>query len=260
MIRRSNLLLLLVVLACVVLLLVPPAAAADKTEATLLTPETAAVIVGDTAWLALMWEATGDLRNFEVTVSEDGGAEIGYPLNTRDRAAPYHSVDLLDGEIDYTAIAFRYPEEAKSQKEAKLTVVATWDGEKGLDSDKFKITVPLVVYDGDDLRRVTDTVSVQSGQVEWVEIAYSGLAPHLTGFSLTVDGPDGVGILYPGDGTATSLHSDATLQDGETDVARFRIDASAVEPGLFELGIVASYTRGDQNRQLAETISLEITS
>ena len=97
-------LMMLLLLTGLVWSLAAPAGADRPGKVELVQERSAAVVVGDTVWLAFTWRAKGDLENFRVVVRRTDAAEFGYPENTATYSGPFQSPHLMDGEIDYTAI------------------------------------------------------------------------------------------------------------------------------------------------------------
>ena len=89
-------------------------------------------------------------------------------------------------------------------------------------SDGTTIKVRLVEFDGNPYSLVSDEVSVPAAANGWAEIPFVGLAPELQDFEVTITDPVDLDIHYPRE-TFTSLARDALLEDGETDVVRFRV-------------------------------------
>lgn len=232
----------------VILAFAGPAAADRPGKVELVSERAAALVVGDTAWLSFTWRADGDLSDFRAVVRRSTDAEVTYPENTGTYTAPYQSQDLMDGEIDFTAIRVYVPESADvlRNKAIKLQLEASWDTGGRRRTSIHNIKIPLALYEGEDVAQVTELVEVPAGGGSWIEVAYSGLAPLVERFSVVV-GPDpALPVTYPGYGSDTSLHHDAALEDGETDVVRFFVDAAGLEPGSYTLSLLASYTRGDE--------------
>ncbi len=238
-------------------LLIPaPAASAKGANLDLLKSEVATIIKGTGAWVALSWTATGgDVADVTMTVeSRTDGVAVTYPQNTADHTSFWDNDSLVDGEIDYTAFYLDVPE-ATSGQEAKIRihVQMTVDGKR--EKDKFDVKVPIVAHTGADLEQVTNNVgSIAAGQTRWVEVAFTGMAPSTQNVSAVVSAP-GLAIIYPAEGASTSLHHDAELSYGETDVVRFLVDAAAANPGIYEVGLDTTYDGGS----LAGVVTLEVT-
>lgn len=231
-----------------------PAGAAKKGEVVLLSDSPAAVVVGDTVWLAFTWQAVGDLEDFRVVARGTGGAVVAYPANTVDHSGPYQSTDLMDGEIDYTAVQIHVPGTGSGAKHSVLHLDASWVDGRSRRSVNQTVKIPLAVYDGRATAQLTDVVEVPAGEGAWVEVAYTGLAPLVDGFSVVVAADPALPITYPGYREATSLHHDDRLDDGETDVVRFFIDAATASPGDYNVGLAARYAGGLLEGDLTITV------
>lgn len=235
-----------------------PASADRPGKAKLTSDQAAAVTVGDTVWLAFTWKAEGDLENFRVAARRDDGAEISYPENTGTYSARYQSAHLRDGEIDYTAILVHVPETARASrtKSLVLQLEASWDGGQRRRSSKHTVKIPLAVYEGSDVAQVTDSIEVPAGDGAWVEIACAGMAPMVERFSVVVNADRSLPVTYPGYGSGTSLHHDAVLEDGETDVVRFYVDASDATAGEYHVQVFATYARGGEPGGVEGAVSI----
>jgi hypothetical protein len=253
---------MLPLLTGLVLSLAGPAAADRPGKVELVQERSAAVSVGDTVWLAFTWRARGDLENFRVVVRRTDAAEIGYPDNTATYSGPYQSPHLMDGEIDYTAIRVHVPETSTTSrsKDIKLQLEASWDGGGRRQSSVHNLKVPTTIYEGTDVAQITDSVEVTAGGGAWVEVAYSGLAPIVERFAVVVDADPALPITYPGYGSKTSLHHDAALQDGETDVVRFFVDAAEAAPGEYQMNLAASFARGERPSGLEGVLTVSVAT
>lgn len=253
---------LLSLLTGLVLSMANPAVADRPGKVELVQERAATVVVGDTVWLAFTWRAQGDLENFQVVVRRTDSAEVTYPANTATYSGPYQSPHLMDGEIDYTAVRVHIPESSKTakSKEFKLQLEASWDSGNRRQSSIHNIKVPTMVYQGTDVAQVTDSVEVAAGDGAWVEVAYSGLAPVVDRFAVVVGTDPALPITYPGYGSKTSLHHDASLEDGETDVIRFFVDAADAEPGDYQVKLAASFSRGDSPSGLDGLLTVSVTT
>ncbi len=246
--------------AGLVVSLAAPAAADRPGKVELKSERAAAVTIGDTAWLAFTWKARGDLQDFRVVVEKTDGAEVSYPENTGTYSGPYQSPDLMDGEIDFTAIKVHVPstEKVRGNSGIKLRLEASWrDGDRRRSSHHY-VKIPVAAYEGADAAQVTDLVEVPAGDGAWVEVAYAGMAPLLDRFSVVVEADPALAITYPGYGANTSLHHDATLEDGETDVVRFFVDSSNASEGEYKIAVFASYARGDRPGGLEGVVTVSV--
>ena len=238
---------LVLVLALVVVTATPALAAGKTTKIEAQTKQTAAVTAGDSTWIAIDWLAKdGDAENFEVTVEriDDGGA-FSYPDNpdyTGDYTSLWGDSLLSENEIDFTAIKVSVPYDARSH--LNMQVVATYESNGSIQKKRVEILIPIVAHTGEDLHQVTSDVSVERGGGTWVQLYYTGAAPLLEGFDVTVTDPGDLTVTYPADGTSTSLRHDDTLEDGETDYVAFRIVTGEQDPGTLTLRVEATYMKG----------------
>ncbi len=248
-----------IVAALTVLLLItgmPPAAAKGNGPAKvdMLTVQTGTVFAGDSAWVEILWEASGnDADDFQVVVKNpDPGWEIRYPENTGSYTSLYADATLTDGEIDFTAIHVTVPYAASGDAKLHLQVSWTTDGKPHQQS--YLVKVPVAQYSGDDLTRVTTQadVPVPGG---WVKVAFAGSAPRLDAFQMTVTPPEGVSVELP-QGTYTSLARDARLERGETDFAAFHVEAP---PGTYELQLAVSYTKDATPGSWTGTVTVKVS-
>lgn len=256
-----------VVLFIVILLLIStavPVAAAPKPDVDkdveLTNYETAAIVAGDSAWIALNWKGGGgDAADFRLVVKKpDPDVQIRYPENTGTYTSLWADDTLSDGEYDFTAVHVTVPYAAGRDIKLLFTLTYQHDGkEKHRD---FNVRVPVVEYaGGEDLQQVTSSLgAVTLGESAWVGVSYAGLAPRLDDFRLTVTDAGGVPIVYPGDRAATSLHHDARLEDGETDVARFRVDAYDIPAGTYTIAVLATYRKDAATAELVGSVTLEV--
>jgi len=235
--------------AVLVAALASPAAAKDAHgdgEVDLLTRETAAVTAGDTVWLALNWTADdGPVSDFSLVLRKEPkyGVEVSYPENTATYTGLMNGHQLDEGEVDFTAFQVHVPSTV-DKKKVDLEFEVSWttgDGER--ESDKIKIKVPVVQWvEGEHLVQHESATVLAPGSSAWVDVDFSGLAPMVDDLRLTIDGD--LPVVYPAYGTSTSLDGDHQLDDGETDTARFRVDAGDTPPGSYELPTEVSYTYG----------------
>lgn len=219
------------------------------------TRETATLVAGEAAWVALNWLGTGEATDVRVRAENIRGsneASWGYPTNTGDYTAPARDATLQDGELDYTALQITVP--YRQDKKFKLDLRVTWNDDRGARSESYSVTVPVTTFDGEDVKQVTSDVQVFSEEDTWVEVAYTGGAPRIEDFSARVVGDTQGVVVYPGDDDATSLHHDDVLLADETDVVRFLVLTSDMPPGDHDFQVEVSYTKG--NDQITETFDL----
>jgi hypothetical protein len=222
--------------------------------------ETAAIVAGDSAWIALNWVgAGGDAKNFQLVVKKpDAGVEVRYPDNTGTYTSLWADDTLSDGEYDFTAVHVTVPYGAGG--DIKLLFTLTYDHNGKPKTRSFNVRVPVIEYTGgEDLQQVTTSLGeVTVGESAWVGVSYAGLAPRLDDFKLTVTDAAGLPIVYPANGSSTSLHHNARLEDGETDIARFRVDAFDVDPGTYTIQILAAYRKDTTSATLTGTVTLVV--
>jgi hypothetical protein len=243
-----------------------PAAAAPKPnvdkEVELTNYETAAIVAGDSAWIALNWHGgSGDAENFQLVVKKpEAGVEVRYPDNTGSYTSLWADDTLSDGEYDFTAVHVTVPYAAGSDIKLQFTLTYERDGKQK--SAVFNVRVPVVQYSGgEDLQQVTASLGeVALGDSAWVGVSYAGLAPRLDDFQLTITDAGGLPIVYPADGLSTSLHHNARLEDGETDIARFRIDAYDVSAGTYTIAIRATYRKDAATAELLGSVTLDVVN
>lgn len=256
-----------IILTLVALLVVStavPAAAAPKPKADkeveLTNYETAAIVAGDSAWIALNWVGGGgDAENFQLVVKKpDAGVEVRYPTNTGTYTSLWADSTLTDGEYDFTAVHVTVPYAAG--KDIKLQFTLSYEQDGKARSRSFNVRVPVVQYSGgEDLQQVTDALGeLALGESAWVGVSYAGLAPRLDDFQLTVTDNGGLPIVYPAYGSSTSLYHNARLEDGETDVARFRVDAYDIPVGTYTIAILATYRKDAASAELVGSVTLEV--
>lgn len=238
----------------------PALAAGPPAKIEAQTKQTAAVIAGDSAWVTIDWLARdGDAQNFQVTVAKiDDGVNYSYPANTGSYTSLWADDLLSENEIDFTAIKLTVPYDGRSHLNLQLLVTYETDGVT--QEKKVEILVPVVTYSGEDLQQVTsDLGAIDASSSTWIDVQYAGFAPVLEAFSVRVIEAGGLAIVYPAGGTSTSLVHDATLEDNETDLVRFRVDSSDLDAGPHTLQIEATYTKGGIAGSLAGTVTLIVS-
>lgn len=235
-----------------------PAMAKDEAKVKLETKKTAAVVQGSSAWVVVNWRGDkADATGFRaVATTKAAGVEISYPTNTGDHTSLMFNDVLSSDEIDFTAIHVDVPYGTKS---FKLDLVATWnDGEKDV-SKKFKVSVPTVEYTGDDVAISTDEAGLDpTDGPAWVGVEWTGMAPSIGDVQMTVAGPSGAAVVYPAYRDWTSLDHDSRLDQGETDVARFLLDASGLAAGAHKFEVTLSYSRGDSPARTSGVVTVHV--
>lgn len=224
------------------------------------TKKTAAVVEGDTGWVAFSWKAErADATDFKVIVkTETDGVIIEYPANTVSYTSLMDNDTLSANEIDFTSVRLSIP---YGTKNVKLKVVATWVQNGKTQTQDYDIKVPVAKFFGDDLAQATkDAGSVSVTEPAWLGVEWTGLAPIIEDIEITVSGPGGAIVTYPADRSFTSLYYNNTLEDGETDVARFLVDAAALAPGSYTLIVEVSYTKAGAANAVVGEMSFTVTS
>jgi hypothetical protein len=235
-------------------------AMAKAPEADLKTKKTATIVAGDSAWVAINWQAKGgELTNFKLTAEGPSGVEVTYPENTPGFTGLMNGHVLSEKEMDFTALKVAVPYEQTKKFKIKLSVSYTSDGNQV--EDGFDVTVPVVVYQADqDLVQVTESAgSIPSGESDWVEVDFSGLAPMVEAFEMVISDPVGLTVAYPLPGPSTSLEHDNVLEDKETDFAAFHVDTAGVTPGTYHVGFQVSYKMAGQSKTFDGTLTLTVT-
>ncbi len=250
---------LIALVAALTMAVMAPATAAPKPQLKLETNRTAGILEGETRWLAISWSAKfGDLENFRVVASTDTkGATVAYPENTGDHASLMQDDILSVDEIDFTSLQVSVPYGTKA---AKLKLEASWTVDGTKDSKSFTVTIPVAKYSGaEDVVIVTEHAgSVDKSGAGWLGVEWLGVAPHISDVQMTVNGTNGMAIHYPSEGKTTSLHFDDVLDAGESDVARFYVDAADLAPGTYKVTVDLTYTRGSTHDSVSGTIVFDV--
>ena len=188
------------------------------------TSRTAAVTKGDTAWVTVSLRGKRDVTDLQVTaVIDQAGAAVSYPANTETFSSTYADADLDRRETDYIAFQVTIPTEVTGRGrnvDLEMEFTFTDDGDRLRGEET--VTIPVVDFDGSPFALTDDDIALPAAANGWVELPFAGLAPEVSDFRIVVEDPPGLDIHYPAE-THTSLARDALLEDGETDVARFRL-------------------------------------
>ena len=188
------------------------------------TNRTAAVTKGDTAWVTVSLRGKQDITDLQVTaVIDEAGAAVDYPTNTETYSSTYADADLDRSETDYIAFKVTIPTEVSGRGDRvdlELEFTFTHDDERLRGEDSVRI--PLVDFDGSPFALSETDIDLPAAANGWVELPFAGMAPEVSDFRIVVEDPTGLDIHYPAE-THTSLARDALLEDGESDVARFRL-------------------------------------
>lgn len=252
----------LVLLIATLIAAAVPASAKDAEDETakvrLETKKTPAVVQGGTTWIAINWRgADADATDFRITAtSKATGVEISYPANTDGHSSLMDNDVLSSDEIDFTSLNVVVP---YGTKQFKIDIVASWnDGKKDVEK-KFNVTVPTVEYKGEDAALVAESIGVAAASQPWVDVAWSGMAPSLDQVRMTVDGPPEAATTYPGDGSSSGLSRDSRLDQGETDVAGFRLDTAEMKPGSYEFKVLLAYERDGKPSSVSGIVLITVT-
>jgi len=233
----------------------PPATAkgGGPAKVDLLTVQTGTVFAGDSSWIEVVWEASGNAADdFQVTVKNpDPGWEIRYPENTGSYTSLWADATLSDGEMDFTAIHVTVPYDAGGDVKLHLEVSWTTDGKQHRQS--YLVKVPVAHYTGDDLTQTTTQVDLTDTS-GWVEVFFTGNAPRLDDFEMTATPPSGVSVEYP-QGSFTSLAHDARLESGETDQAAFFVEAA---PGTYTIPLTVTYSKDATRGSWSGTVTVTV--
>lgn len=233
-----------------------PLPALAKNDPDLVQKETAVVVSGGTSWVTITWRGTADVEDFKLTAQPKAkGVEVSYPENTGSYTSLAQDSTLLADELDYTALRLTVPYSQTKAFTLKLDVSYVVDGKPKRQT--YRIKVPVVRHTGADLEVVPEAVSVKAGSQAWVGVKMVGVAPSLTDVRAQVSGP--FPVVYPADGSFTSLYSDATLSGGETDVARFEVDASDLAPGSYPFTWSVTYRKGTESGSVTADLVLTVT-
>lgn len=191
-----------------------------KTYVNVQTNRTAVVVIGDTAWVTVSLRGKADVEDLRFVATLADGS-VAYPANTVDHSGPYNGYELDKNETDYVAFRVTIPADLQEKKvEMELEATFTHDGQPMRGTDEVEI--PLVQFDGSPYSLGSDQVTLTDATNGWVEVSFAGLAPRLENFEVAISDPTDLDVYYPLE-TFTSLAGDALLEDGETDVVRFRL-------------------------------------
>jgi len=248
-----------------------PAHAAHTGGLELVVPTVAGMLPGQQGWVSAIWSANLDVCNVQVTVTGPGLA-VTYPANTSTYTSFYNASALATGNIDYTAFNVSVPATATSSVALTLSVnynqlppgqikkdddlkTKKFDckGPKG--SQTVTATLPVTPATGAAVILKTVSASVPKSTPTWTNIAFRGTRPNLANFRVTLTPPNGLSVVYPGDGTSSGLHAGTALPVGADDYAAVRFDASGMAPGTYQVPVHATYTGGSFDGDLTVTVT-----
>jgi hypothetical protein len=184
---------------------------------------------GVDGWVNILLASTVDLENVRIFVEEDKkGTEVIYPANGSSTGLSEGSLPAMG--TDYAS--FMLMTTGDSPDEFDLTIIAEWtEGDQLYRSEIGEIEVELREHNGRDYDFLSEdaTVSTTGEWAGWVEMDFRGIAPINSDFEVKVK--EGLDDEYYPQGNYTSLHHNARLDGGETDVARIWIDPETLEVG-----------------------------
>lgn len=246
--------------AALVGLVAAPAVADVEGKVKMQSSRIAAVVEGSAGWVQISWQADrAEVTDFRVTATaKTAGVGVAYPTNTGTYTSLMDDATLSDGEIDFTSLYITAPYDVGN---VLLKLSATWVEDGKSKAKDYTVTVPIAKYNGDDLAQATvDAGAVSVSAPAWLGVEWTGLAPTLDDIKMTVSEPEGAAISYPTPpGSYTSLHYNDTLTSGETDVARFRIDASGMAPGAYTIDLLLAYTKGTESKSVTGQVTFTVT-
>ena len=216
------------------------ASTVDNTDVTARTVTAPSVAHGETAWISVVWAADKTIDEFAMTVTAPADYTVAYP-GGRSSSSLYGSSSLAKNVEDFGAFSLTAP--YNSDASVTLQLHASWTRANDHKSGAVDttLTVPLTTYAGPPFTLTTTSVSVSHDTPAWVQLALTGKAPSVDDVRFTVAGPDGLGIVYPGDGTSAGLNGGSGVVAGASDYAGVRLDASALAPGTYPLTVTVSY-------------------
>ena len=193
----------------------------------------------DTAWLGINWTAKdGPVSDFSMVLAR--GAQVRragrVPHEHRELHGPDERPPARRGRDRLLRSAGDGP--GRLLQEARRPSSSTWPTPTSTATTTTRSSrsrSPVVQYTaGEHLVQHDSTAEIAPGTSVWVGVDFTGLAPCRR---RPVDGGSRATCpsLYPSYGSATSLHGDSRLDDGETDTARFRVDVGDAAPGSYEV-------------------------
>lgn len=237
-----------------------PASAQQSGRVRLLTTEAPTVYAGESVWVAFNWTARrAGISQFEATVTGPRGVEIEYPTNTGTFTGLMDGHVLDSDEIDFTAVKVTVPFDQEDEVRLRFTVKYD-DGTGRIRTDRFRAEIPVYEFNGrGTVTQLDSSTTVAAGSSEWIDVDYTTRAPRADDVSMTITDNAGLTVVYPASGAATSLHHDHRLSRGETDTARFRVDAEGAAPGDYVLSTLTTYTMDGRTRTLEGKVAISIS-
>jgi hypothetical protein len=224
------------------LVLAAPSADAALKTVTQTTTSAPTMKPGQTAWVSMIWTAptSNDLTDFKVTATPPAGYAVSYPAD-KAFTSLYGSSTLVKKTSDFTAFKLSVPYSATGTVSIPVTV--SYLNKGTLESQATTLSVPLVAYAGVNLTQVTTSVTVPKATPTWTQLSFTGGAPMLSKFKVTVTGPAGLVVIYPGDAKSAGLNSGDSLQGGATDFTAVKLDATALAKGTYDLTVTETFER-----------------
>jgi hypothetical protein len=109
------------------------------------------------------------------------------------------------------------------------------------------VTVPITVRTGNAMTVNTTSLTQAHGTTKWHQVSVSGRLPGITSLTARVSAPGGISVVYPNDGTSSSLSQGANLDSDTTDYFAFQTTVGpSVAPGSYNLTVTMSYGSGSQ--------------
>jgi hypothetical protein len=242
-------------------LLGSPSAGADvdKTGVRALTTQTAAVVPGQSAWLAVVWAADQTVTNWSTTVSAPAGVTVTYPT-TRGGSdtSLYGSATLVGDTRDFTAFKLQVPYTQTTS--FPITLLSTYTGtcgdngqckdNGGGNDDKVRdlstsatVTVPVVPASGPAFTQATTTISIPAGSNTFQTLSFTAGQADLGNVTVRLGAlPAGLQVSYPGDAAVSRPSRGSGLIGRTTDTVAVRFDATGLRAGRYVVPLVVGYT------------------
>jgi hypothetical protein len=241
-------------------------AARDKGDVYMIDPAGVAMVPGQSGWTGVVWKAgDDDLTEFSVTVSAPSGWGVTYPENRVTDTSLWDNDTLSAGEVDFTAFRLAVPENTTAPSTHSVEVYVSYsylkNGRKEKVANKrYTLTVPVVAPANPAITQETTSLGEFAADSQtWVDVLYRGRATAFD-FQLTVTDPAGAAIIYPGDGTFSSLNGDSVLEVDETDRASFMLDTTGLALGTYAMQTNVSYRVATQAGNLAGIVTFEVVA
>lgn len=241
--------------------LAPTVAAADvdRTGVRAVTTQTAPVVPGQSAWLAVVWTGDQSVRNWSTTVTAPAGVTVAYPT-TRGGSdtSLYGSDTLVGGTRDFTAFQLRVPYTQTTS--FPVTLHSTYTGtcgdngqckeRGGGNDDKVRdlgtatvVTVPVVPATGPEFTQVSTSLPVLAGSNAFAQLAFTAGQADLADFTVRLGTlPAGLAVGYPGDASVSRPAGGTVLVGRRTDHVAVRLDVAGLAPGTYDVPLAITYT------------------